>query len=360
MLVWCWAYDCWSVSVGLIFPLFLSAGASLSAFDGPIEGLARCALVWFWIGRRQVRACLRSCWVLSSEVGTSLKGDRERSALVWRSCSTTLCLWHWAHGERPFGCSRPYDFPRFVVVERRRRKLFSDADAALPGTGEWYRQWRDSGHQVGTPGVAVWESHLFPLQWCSWFRFAGWNWKYVLLHARPICYLLECFIGGLGTVMSCVHGVSWACVSIIPLWLWGTTSFDAVRASGTYVRMPSRICSMCLMELSVRSSEDVFRLEVEMGWVNELEMWAAIIRSDGSTVWRVRRSSAAYWGDRAMWEEAVVCITVACWWRVTAATEGLGGWAWNVQDSPCNAPALVRASVWSLKSLSCPGWREWP
>ncbi len=27
MLVWCRAYDCQSVSVGLIFPLFVSAGA---------------------------------------------------------------------------------------------------------------------------------------------------------------------------------------------------------------------------------------------------------------------------------------------------------------------------------------------
>ncbi len=56
-----------------------------------------------------------------------------------------------------------------------------------------------------------------------------------------------------------------------------------------------------------------------------------------------------------MWEEAGVCAPVACWQRVTAATEGLCGRAGNVQDSPCNAPALARASVWSLKSLSCLG-----
>ncbi len=56
-----------------------------------------------------------------------------------------------------------------------------------------------------------------------------------------------------------------------------------------------------------------------------------------------------------MWDEAGVCAPVACWWRVTAATDGLGGTARNVQDSPCNAPALARASVWSLRSLSCPG-----
>ncbi len=37
-----------------------------------------------------MRACLRSRGVLSSEVGTSLTGDGERSALVGRSCSTTL------------------------------------------------------------------------------------------------------------------------------------------------------------------------------------------------------------------------------------------------------------------------------
>ncbi len=44
-----------------------------------------------------------------------------------------------------------------------------------------------------------------------------------------------------------------------------------------------------------------------------------------------------------MWEEVGVCTPVACWRRVG------GG------NSPCNAPALARASVWSLKSLSCPG-----
>ncbi len=27
----------------------------------------------------------------------------------------------------------------------------------------------------------------------------------------------------------------------------------------------------------------------------------------------------------AMWEEVGVCTPVACWWRVMAATEGLGG-----------------------------------
>ncbi len=39
--MWCRAYDCRSVSVGLIFPPFpvgWSSGASLSGFDGPIEG----------------------------------------------------------------------------------------------------------------------------------------------------------------------------------------------------------------------------------------------------------------------------------------------------------------------------------
>ncbi len=53
-----------------------------------------------------------------------------------------------------------------------------------------------------------------------------------------------------------------------------------------------------------------------------------------------------------MWDEAGVCVPVACWRRVTAATEGLGGRARNVQDSPCNASALARASVRSFKSLS--------
>ncbi len=86
-----------------------------------------------------MRACLQSRGVLSSEVGTSLTGDEERSALAGRSCSTTLCLLHLAHGERLFCRSRLYDLPRFVVVARRR-KSFSGTDATLPGTGEWYRR----------------------------------------------------------------------------------------------------------------------------------------------------------------------------------------------------------------------------
>ncbi len=88
-----------------------------------------------------MRACLQSHGVLSSEVGTSLTGDGECSALVGQSCSTTLCLRHQTHGERPFGRSRLYDPPRFVVVAvERRRKSFSGADATLPGIGEWYRR----------------------------------------------------------------------------------------------------------------------------------------------------------------------------------------------------------------------------
>ncbi len=144
------------------------------------------------------------------------------------------------------------------------------------------------------------------------------------------------------------HGESCASVSIIPLWPWGSTSFGAVSGSGTYVRKPSLRCSMCLREWSMRSSEDVFRSEVEMGCVNGSDRWAAMVRSDGSTVWRVRRLSAANWGDRATWEEAGVRTPVACWRRVTAATEVLCGRAWNVQDSPCKAPALGRASVCHL------------
>ncbi len=56
----------------------------------------------------------------------------------------------------------------------------------------------------------------------------------------------------------------------------------------------------------------------------------------------------------AMWEGAGVCVPVACWRRVTATTEGLGGRVRNVQDFLCNAPALVRASVWSFEGLCVP------
>ncbi len=50
-----------------------------------------------------------------------------------------------------------------------------------------------------------------------------------------------------------------------------------------------------------------------------------MVRSDESTFWRVRRSSAANRGGMAMWEGAGVCAPVACRRRVTAANVGLGG-----------------------------------
>ncbi len=50
-----------------------------------------------------------------------------------------------------------------------------------------------------------------------------------------------------------------------------------------------------------------------------------MVRIDESAFWRLRRSSAANGGDMAMWEGAGVCVPVACWRRVTAATERLGG-----------------------------------
>ncbi len=172
---------------------------------------------------------------------------------------------------------------------------------------------------------------------CRWLGFAGWNWQHIMVHRVR--------------------------VRIIPLWPWGTTSFGAVSGSGTYMRTPSRRCSMCLTEWSVRSSEDVFRSVEEMGCSNGSDMWAATVRSDESAFWRVRRSSAANWGDMAMREGAGVCAPVACWRRVTAATVGLCGRAWSVQGSSCNAPALVRASVWSFeglefgrKRLGCRNW----
>ncbi len=113
------------------------------------------------------------------------------------------------------------------------------------------------------------------------------------------------------------HGASCACVSIIPLWPWGTMSFGAVSGSGTYVRTLSLRWSICLTEWSVRSSDDVFRSVEEMGCFNGSDMWAAMVRSDESTFWRVRRSSAANWGDMAMREGAgVLAAGYCCHWRV--------------------------------------------
>ncbi len=40
---------------------------------------------------------------------------------------------------------------------------------------------------------------------------------YVLLHARPVCHLLECFIGGLDTVVSCTWCIVCVCQHNPPL-----------------------------------------------------------------------------------------------------------------------------------------------
>ncbi len=86
-----------------------------------------------------------------------------------------------------------------------------------------------------------------------WFGLAGWNWQHArhpLTHSRmsccmPVCYMLECFIGGLDTVVSC------ACCIVSASSPFGREvimSFGTVSGSGTYVRTPSRRCSMCLIE----------------------------------------------------------------------------------------------------------------
>ncbi len=75
--------------------------------------------------------------------------------------------------------------------------------------------------------VRPWEGHSFPLQWCSvvWIcrlelatHQASFNvFCYVLLHARPVCYLLECFIGGLDSVVSCAWCIVCVCQHHPPL-----------------------------------------------------------------------------------------------------------------------------------------------
>ncbi len=70
-------------------------------------------------------------------------------------------------------------------------------------------------------------------------------------------------------------------------------SRGAVDGSGTYVRTPSRRCSMCLIEWSVRRSDDVRRSEVEMGFSKGSDRFATMDCMAESVCWRVRRSSAA-------------------------------------------------------------------
>ncbi len=159
MFVWCRAYGCRSVSVGLIFPLFLLTGALVPLYlvlmDPSKDWLAAPMSDFDSIGNRWelVYNLMGSCPV--------------RLELPW--------IWRSDHGKViPFLCS--------------------------------------SG--------------------ARWFGFAGWN---------------------------CVR-VS----ASSPFWPWGTTSFGTVSGSGTYVRTPSRRCSICLIEWSVQSSEDMFWSEVEM------------------------------------------------------------------------------------------------
>ncbi len=81
-----------------------------------------------------------------------------------------------------------------------------------------------------------------------------------------------------------------------------------------------------------------------------------MVRIDESAFWRLRRSSAANGGDMAMWEGAGVCAPVACWRRVTAATERLGGRLYEMSRT-LHVMHLLLAEGISLvfKSLSCPG-----
>ncbi len=83
------------------------------------------------------------------------------------------------------------------------------------------------------PTQSIWRSDhgkVIPFL-CSgarWFGFAGWNWQHTrhpltysatsCCIARPVCHLLECFIGGLDSVVSLrmVHRVRVS--TIIPLW----------------------------------------------------------------------------------------------------------------------------------------------
>ncbi len=93
---------------------------------------------------------------------------------------------------------------------------------------------------------------------------------YVLLRVRPVCHLLECFIGGLDPVVSCAWCIVCVCQHHPPLAmryyeLWRSEWLGDVRTS-------SLRCSMCLTEWSVRSSEDVFRSVEEMSGSNGLDM----------------------------------------------------------------------------------------
>ncbi len=148
------------------------------------------------------------------------------------------------------------------------------------------------------------------------------------------------------------HGASCACVRVLPLWPWGLRAVAQWVAQGHTCghRLADAACSrqsgacgarrMCFMVLTCELS------------------WFVVTNPHV----RVRRSSAANWGGMVMQEGRGV-LASGVLRRVTAATVGLGGRAWKVQDSSCDAPAMVRASFWSFeglefgrKRLGCQTW----
>ncbi len=160
---------------------------------------------------------------------------------------------------------------------------------------------------------------------CRWFGFAGWHWQPIMVHrVRVSAYspsgreVLRAVAQWMAQGHTCGHRLA-----------------DAACSWQSGARGARRMCLTC--ELSL------FRVT--------------------NPHLRVRRSSAANWGVMAMREGAGVCAPVACWRRAIAATVGLGGRAWSIHDSSCNAPALVKALVWSFeglefgrKRLGCQNW----
>ncbi len=81
------------------------------------------------------------------------------------------------------------------------------------------------------PTQSIWRSDqgksFLSLQWSSvvWVcrlklathQASFYVFRHVLLHARPVCYLLECFIGGLGAVVSCAWCIVGVCQHHPPL-----------------------------------------------------------------------------------------------------------------------------------------------
>ncbi len=97
--------------------------------------------------------------------------------------------------------------------------------------GHWIKRQREQAHTrhkhhlyISITDWILVQGNLCQWVWsssfsCRWIRFAGWNWQHIrhpLTYSAtsccmPVCHLLECFIGGLDTIVSCAWCILCVC-----------------------------------------------------------------------------------------------------------------------------------------------------